>query len=167
MALSGKEKAIILLSIIGADASAKILSSMPQGMASELLSQIRSAPRPSQESVSQVVSDFRRFMALPPADRASEAAQPEARPEKKRNLKPGDLLSNVPGRALIPVLLRERPQTIAFVLNELPDGRVAEVLTYLPEQRREVEYLLHSMKTNPISAVVKESVLSSIASRLS
>lgn len=168
MALSGREKATILLSILGAEASAKILSFLPPEMADVLVSQVNNLPRPSPAALSEVVGDFRRAMALPPSAAPREIEASTAAPrEERRTFKPGDIISSVPGRTLIPLLLRERPQTIAFVLNELPEGRVAEVLTYLPEQRREVEYLLNTIKSNPLSGAVKEGVLASIAKRLS
>ena len=171
MALKGIEKATILLSILGADASVKILQYLPDDMADLLASGVNNLPKASPEAVSAVITELRGFMSLPPAMRpaAIEGARSEAsgREAKSKASSPSEIISSVPGRVLIPILLRERPQTIAFVLNELPDPRVSEVLTYLPEQRREVEYLLNTIKENPLMDKIKGGVLEYVARKLS
>ena len=91
---------------------------------------------------------------------------PEAR-QRQGEGKPEDVISRVPGRMLIPILLRERPQTIAFVLKGLPESRITEVLTYLPEQRREVEYLLNTIKSTPLMDKIRGDVLEYVSKKLS
>jgi len=173
MALSGIEKATILLSILGSDASAKMLKFLPPEVADLLASGINNLPKPSPDAISGVIGECREYLSLPSgvaqARPALEgAATPQPRKEEgKRPSKPSDVISNVPGRILIPLLLRERPQTIAFVLTQLPEGRAQEVLSYLPEQRREVEYLLNTIKLTPVTEKIRDDVLEYVASKLS
>ncbi len=175
MPLSGREKATILLSILGVNTSAKILERLPDEIADFLAAGVNDLPKPSPDAISRVLAEFRQFVALPSAPRppAIEGAVPsagsQARPREAQpsSGKPRDIISRVPGRVLIPILLRERPQTIAFVLGELPQARVAEILTYLPEQRREVEYLLNTINKNPLTEKIKGDVLEYVAKKLS
>ncbi len=177
MALSGREKATILLSILGADVSTRIIKFLPADMADLLVSGVNELPKPSPESISAVMNEFRQAFSLPgavrqPALEAAEMAPPPPPPppprEKPRELlKPNELLNQTSGRALTSILLKERPQTVAFVLMQLPESRASEVLTYLPEQRREIEYLLQTIKMNPLTDKIKDSVLETVAKRLS
>lgn len=171
MALSGIEKATILISILGGDASSKMLKFLPAEVADLLASGINRLPKPSPEAISAVLSECREYLALPgmPERRPAleEGVPSPRRPEQARSQKPGEIISRVPGRILIPLLMRERPQTIAFVLTHLPEGKAAEVLSYLPEQRREVEYLLNTIKFTPLTEKIRDDVLQYVASRLS
>ena len=170
MALSGREKATILLSMLGADLSASILDHLPDDMADLLAQGVNNLPKPSPDTITRVLTEFREFVSLPqaPRPRAIEGgvAQPEAR-QRHGEGSPEDMISRVPGRMLIPILLRERPQTIAFVLKGLPESRITEVLTYLPEQRREVEYLLNTIKSTPLMDKIRGDVLEYVSKKLS
>jgi len=171
MALSGREKATILLSILGADASSKILDYLPDDMADMLASGVNNLPKPSPEMLTSIMNEFKNYVSLPPGgSRAQAAPSPQASSAAKPKAQagtPADVLSRASGRMLVPILLRERPQTIAFVLNQLSDQKTAEILTYLPEQRREIEYLLNTIKENPLIGRIKKDLLASVASRLS
>ena len=168
MALSGKEKATILLSILGADLAAPILDRLPGDLADILLSSSGNIPKPTPETIARVITEFREFVSLPaPPKRPAIEGGPAQSERKEGGGSPKDILSRVPGRVLIPILLRERPQTIAFVLKGLPESRVTEVLTYLPEQRREVEYLLNNIKQNPLMDEIRDDVLQYVSSKLS
>ena len=167
MALEGREKATILLSILGADISQKIINYLPEDMADLLVSGVNNLPKPSPEMLSSVLTEMQQSLALPSASKPIEAAMPKQPAAKKPTGTPSSILKQVSSRALTSVLLSERPQTIAFVLTQLPDSRVSEVLTYLPEQRREVEYLINTIQSNPLSEKIKESVLANVASKLS
>jgi flagellar motor switch protein FliG len=166
MALSGREKATILLSMLGADASAKVLKYLPEDMADLLVSGVNDLPKPSPDVLSEIFSEFREFVAPSSAPVQRFAGEsPGVRAAEK--LGPREKISRASARVLVPALLTERPQTIAFVLTELPEPKVDEVLTYLPEQRREVEYLLNTLKMNPITEKIKGNILADVAKRLS
>jgi len=169
MPLSGREKATILLSILGADASQRIIEYLPDDMADLLVSGVNNLPKPSPDMLSAVITECRDVFSLPSGPRAAaiEGNVPPPRPSVPKGGKPSEVLSSVSGRALTSVLIRERPQTIAFVLTQLPEGRVSEVLSYLPEQRREVEYLMNNIKTNPLSEMIKDNLLEAVSKKLS
>jgi flagellar motor switch protein FliG len=174
MALSGREKATILLSILGADVSTRVIRFLPDDMADLLVSGVNDLPKPSPEAISVVINEFRRAFSLPGAagQSAIEAGTPASAPPPQREkpraqMKPKELLNQMSGRALTSILLKERPQTVAFVLMQLPEARASEVLTYLPEQRTEIEYLLQTIKMNPLTEKIKDSVLETVAKRLS
>jgi flagellar motor switch protein FliG len=169
MPLRGVEKATILLSILGADASEKILSFLPENVADLLASSVNNLPKPSPETLRTVIAECREFLTHQqgPTRPAMEGVSREPAVVRGKPLSARETLSRVPGRALIPILLKERPQTIALVLKELSEPRAAEVLSYLPEQRREVEYLLNTIKLNPMTEKVRDNVLQGVVSRLS
>ena len=174
MALSGREKATILLSILGADVSTRVIGFLPDDMADLLVSGVNDLPKPSPESISVVINEFRQALSLPGSARqpAIEAgtpasAQPHQREKSREQMKPKELLNQMSGRALTSILIKERPQTVAFVLMQLPEARTSEVLTYLPEQRREIEYLLRTIRMNPLTEKIKDSVLETVAKGLS
>jgi len=65
MALTGREKATILLSLLGADLSAQIMRSLPPDMADMIASGIHHLPNPSSDVISSVLEEFASFMSLP------------------------------------------------------------------------------------------------------
>jgi flagellar motor switch protein FliG len=135
MALTGREKATIFLSILGSDVSSRVLRYLPEEIADLIASGINHLPTPSPQALSEVLDDYQGFLALPP---------PEAEPEPTMPSRPAA------PRKSYAALITERPQTTAFLLSIMPEEDRAEVLQALPRERALIEELLAGLKNNPL-----------------
>ncbi|MEA3494383.1 MAG: hypothetical protein U9R38_08410 [Candidatus Margulisiibacteriota bacterium] len=146
MPLSGREKATIFLSILGADTSARVLRYLPDELADLIAAGINHLPTPSSEALSEVLGEFKGFLALPgeksPPKRIEERPAP---PQPKRSYA---------------ILKYERPQLAAFLVSMLPAEEKEDVLAGIPRERGMVEEFLANIKKNSLSpkleAVLRE-----------
>ena len=138
MPLSGREKATIFLSILGAETSARILRYLPEELADLIAAGINHLPTPSPEALSLVLDEFKSYLALPgPREEAPRLAEkPKAAPRAKKNYS---------------FLIYERPQMIAHLLSLMPEEQKEEVLAGLPKEKVVVEELYFSLKKTPLS----------------
>ncbi|MBN3033602.1 MAG: hypothetical protein JW873_05850 [Candidatus Saganbacteria bacterium] len=134
MALTGREKATIFLSILGADVSSRVLRYLPEEIADLIAAGINHLPTPSPQALSEVLEDYQSFLALPPGRTAE--APPPGRPAAPRRS--------------FPALIYERPQTTAFLLTLLPESERSEVLAALPREKGVIEELYAGLRTNPL-----------------
>ena len=134
MALTGREKATIFLSILGADVSARVLRYLPEEIADLIAAGINHLPSPSPQALSEVLDEYQSFLALP------EAGTPSPLPPRPA----------APARRSYPVLMYERPQTTAFLLSIMPEGDRSEVLQSMPREKPLLEELLAGLKYNPL-----------------
>ena len=134
MALTGREKATIFLSILGSDVSSRVLRYLPEEIADLIASGINHLPTPSPQALSEVLDDYQGFLALPPPE-----AEPEPMPSRP-----------APPRKSYAALITERPQTTAFLLSIMPEEDRAEILQALPREKGLIEELLVGLKHNPL-----------------
>lgn len=133
MALTGREKATIFLSILGAETSSRVLRYLPDELADLIAAGINHLPTPSPEALEEVLGDFKGFLALPEAE--TKAPQRiEERPKRS-----------------YAALMRERPQMIAFLLSLMPAEQREEALRSLPKEKPVVQELMSGLKKNPLS----------------
>jgi len=130
MALTGREKATIFLSILGAETSARVLRYLPDELADLIAAGINHLPTPSPDVLSEVLSEYQSSLALP--ERGTEYVPPRP-PAPRRSYA---------------AFMYERPQTIAFLLSLLPDEERGEALASLPREKAVIEELLSAMKPN-------------------
>ncbi len=142
MPLTGREKATIFLSILGAETSARILRYLPDELAEVIASGINRLPSPSPEALTQVLNEFSSFVALPQAKK--EAPRLEERPKPP-----------APKRSY-GVLMYERPQMVAFLLSLLSGEAREEAVQNLPREKKTVIDLLAALKKNPVTSKIKE-----------
>ncbi|MCX5726796.1 MAG: hypothetical protein NT030_06470 [Candidatus Saganbacteria bacterium] len=169
MALTGREKATILLSVLGAESSAKILRYLPEELADLIAAGVNNLPVPSKVALTMVLDEFSDFVSLPPSPRRTqlaEAKRPEVRPRFEART-PSEVVMNTPPRVLTTLLFRERPQTLAFFLSNVPQSIAQEILSALPEQRRDVEILLRDLKKTPFSEKIKDMVFETLSKKVS
>ncbi|MBU1026520.1 MAG: hypothetical protein KKA31_02200 [Candidatus Margulisbacteria bacterium] len=138
MTLTGREKATIFLSILGAEASARVLRYLPDELADLIAAGINHLPSPSPQALSEVINEFQGFLALPAArpepPRIEEKSAPPTKPKKSYSF-----------------LMYERPQMVAYLLSLMPDEEKDEALQSLPKEKSIIEELLAGLKTNPLS----------------
>ena len=137
MPLSGREKATIFLSILGAEAAGSILRYLPDEMADLIAAGVNHLPTPSPDALNEVMQEFKSFLALPGA---------------------GPSVPRIEGKSKIPArkksfafLMYERPQLVAFLLSKMQEDQRAEVLLSLSREKATIEDLLLNMKQNPFS----------------
>jgi len=153
MALTGREKATIFLSILGAEVSARVLRYLPDEMADLIASGINHLPTPSPDALSEVVRDFSGFLALPdknlgePPPRQISAAPSTPSPPPPPPPKPKRSFAQ---------LMYERPQTVAFVLSLLPEVEQEEALNSFARDRAIIKELLNNLRKNPLSAKIEK-----------
>jgi|SRR3989338_1695829 len=131
MVLTGREKATIFLSILGADVSSRVLRYLPEEIADLIAAGINHLPTPSPQALSEVLDEYQSFLALP------ESAAPEPLPRP-----------SVTPRRSYASLMYERPQTTAFLLSLMPAEERTEALQAMPREKARLEELIAGLKTN-------------------
>lgn len=142
MPLTGREKATIFLSILGAETSARVLRYLPDELADLIASGINHLPSPSPAALSEVLNDFQGFVALPPsqaAPRPQLAAKPVP-PKPKQSFG---------------VLMYERPQLKAFLVSMMPADQREDALMSLSRDKIRVQEIMGGLKTNPLRARIE------------
>jgi len=144
MPLSGREKATIFLSILGADTSARVLRYLPDELADLIASGINHLPSPSPDALSEVLNDFQSFVALPP----SEAAAPKQRLEQKtpQPAKP---------KRSYGVLMYERPQLKALLVSMMPADQREDAFMSLSRDKSRVQEIMDRLRPNPMRAKIE------------
>jgi flagellar motor switch protein FliG len=143
MALTGREKATIFLSILGAETSARVLRYLPDELADLIASGINHLPSPSPDALEEVLSEFNSFAALPES-KAASVPQIEERPVPAK-----------PKKSYNP-LMYERPQMVAFLISLLPEEERDDALNSLPREKAIIQELLAGLKATPLSAKLEE-----------
>ena len=175
MGLTGKEKAMILLSILGNDLASKIMEHLPQEYANLIASSIDHLPKPSSEAISAVLNDFSSFMALEkaPIKREIEEKTSIAKDHGNQNIEtqpsarsPLDILFYSHPKKIAIALSAERIPVVAFILSFLPNVQSSEVLSFMNERRKEIEITMRNMKKPPIAEAVKVGIIEILAKRL-
>ena len=144
--LSGKEKAMIFLSALGDDASAKVLECLPEQISRKIADELNFYPKPSKEMIAHVFKELNKLALSPaPEERSRMADQIE---QQLTNVKkPVEALPVHPLEGLSPTdllhtLQNEQVQTIAYVLSLLSEGareRFYQLLS--PGRRTEISNL--------------------------
>lgn len=137
MPLTGREKATIFLSMLGAETSARVLRYLPDELADLIAAGINHLPTPSPEAVEQVLGEFKGYLALPRAKPAVPRVKEKPEPPRPKKA--------------YSVLMYERPQMIAYLLSLMPEEQREEALHSLPREKSIVEELLSNLVKNPLS----------------
>ncbi|MFH1541842.1 MAG: hypothetical protein ABIE84_01985 [bacterium] len=152
MVLSGREKATIFLSILGAETSSRILRYLPDELADLIAAGINHLPSPSPEALDEVMAEFKSHLALPSNGPTPRLEQPQAKqpstPKKNYSF-----------------LVYERPQMVAFLMTLLADDKKQQILSTLKE-RDTIEELTGEIKTNSLSEKIAESLKKHFSERL-
>ncbi|MFA6548833.1 MAG: hypothetical protein WCT39_02745 [Candidatus Margulisiibacteriota bacterium] len=153
MVLTGREKATIFLSIIGAENSARILRYLPNELADLIASGINHLPSPSTDALSEVMDEFKSFLALP----SSEESQAPQIAEPPRPSKP---------RLSYNLLTYERPQMTAFLLSLMADNAREEALQAQNRDKKLLQELLNGLKKNSLSEKLSTALMEQYRGKL-
>lgn len=148
MVLTGREKATIFLSILGADISSRILRYLPNELADLIAAGINHLPTPSPEALSEVLDEYQSFLALPEA-----ASQPALayQPATQRSFS---------------VLMYERPQVAAFLISLLSENEREDALRSVARERAVVEQLVGALRTTPLRPRLEEQLRALFAGKI-
>ena len=171
MSLSGREKATILLSLLGADLAEKILSYLPEDLADLITSGINSLPTPSSDAIKSVLDEFAGFVSLPSAEKQAAIAietaplVPAREPEASSKT-PFDAVFYASPKKLAMALTSERTPVAAYVLSLMPSVASIEVLSLMPERKKEIESLMKTLKKPATAEKMNENILKSLAEKI-
>jgi len=177
MVLTGRQKATILLSLLGTEISNEILKLLPEGFSDIITSGMNSLPMPSTELVSSVLEEFSGFMTLPAASAGTpqQSQQPNPVPGQNKPQKaaaaetqrsPYDILFYSQPRKVAAALSAERSWVVAYVMSILPPVQGKEVISYMSERKSEVERMIKLLKNPPVSSQIKEKIVKILSGRL-
>ncbi|MFA5104077.1 MAG: hypothetical protein WC527_02755 [Candidatus Margulisiibacteriota bacterium] len=173
MVLTGRQKATILLSLLGTEVSSEILKFLPEDLSDAITSGMNNLPAPSPELISSVLEEFSGFMTLPSAQSASAkhnsssaTEQPVKTSVQETQRSPYDILFYSQPRKIAAALSAERPWVVAFVLSILPEVQRKEALSYMIERKNELEKMVKSLKSTPIKEHIKENTVKILSGRL-
>jgi flagellar motor switch protein FliG len=156
MALTGREKATIFLSIVGAETSSRILRYLPGELADLIAAGINHLPTPSPDAISEVLDEFKSFLALPEGEKRTE----------ERTLPPPRMEEKPRARKNYALLMYERPQMIAYLLSIMPEDQREDALLNLPREKVLIEELLYTLKPNALSPKIELKLKELYKSRL-
>lgn len=160
--VTGKEKAAMLLSLLGSKYSEGILDHLPADVSDSIAKALSKTKKtPSEAEVSEIVGEVNRYMAG--ADASGAAAGPKG---AGGAVSPVELITRSSPSKLARALKGERPEFIAFILSHLPVESIYDTLSLLGDVRKEVEEKLLHMKDVPIAEVFQTQVLDIVAKRL-
>lgn len=144
MPLTGREKATIFLSMMGAEAAGRILRYLPDEMAQLIAAGVNHLPTPSPEALNEVMREFKSFIALPESQTSV--------PKIEEKIKPP------PPKKSYAFLMYERPQMAAYLLSLIPGKQKADALQGLSREKMLIEELLTNLTTNSLSAKLAENL---------
>ena len=154
MVLSGREKATIFLSILGAETAARVLRYLPEELADLIAAGINHLPTPSPEALADVMGEFKSYLSLPEPTRPAEL---EEAPEPNRPSPPTKPYG---------VLVYERPQLAAFILSLLTEEELPEAFRALARDKTLIEELLQTQRVTPLHDKMAEQLQGVYAGKL-
>ncbi len=162
--VSGPQKAAMLLMALGSDVAGPVFKHLNEEEIDQLTLEIAKLPKIEPEKKKEIIGEFREmvlaqeFIKRGGIDYAREVLK-RALGEESANrviekainilkLKPFDFMKKADPIRLASFLSNEHPQTIAFVVSNLPSARASEVLLGLAEDiRKDVARRIASMKS--------------------
>ena len=174
MPLSGREKATILLSLLGTEMSEKILETLPPDIGDSITSLITSLPNPSSDVIAEVLREFSEMMlpeapqrkAIEEAPQQSYQQQNTERVEQPVPKSPFDVIFYAHPKQVAASLSAERGAVAAFVIALLPPVQAGEVMSHMTERRKEIEDMLRIIKKNSLSDKITERILPILSDRI-
>jgi flagellar motor switch protein FliG len=179
-ALSGVEKASLLLVALGTDGASSVLQRLSPEQVKSLgaqISKLRNVEPAVRDNVlREFASRHTTGLTVPAAEYAREILEQALGPAKAQDIvaeiltdssgQPFDWLKSVGTPRLAACLRNERPQVIALVCAYLSPMRAADVISQLPEQvQGDVAYRLGYMQS--VSPEIAEAVEDSLETKLS
>lgn len=165
MALSGREKAIILLSLLGGDLSSRILESLPEEFADLIASGVNSLPTPSSDAISGVIEEFSSFMTLPETS-ARRVIEEKKAPAQEQKRTPYDIIFYSPSKKVAAALSAERPSVTAFILSFFPKVRAVEILSFMGDKDSDIEKEMQSLRKTLLADKIKDVTVNILSQRI-
>lgn len=148
--LSPKEKAAILMVMLGTELSAKVLKNLNEEQIEQLTLEIANLRAVSQNEKREVYEEFHNMLAAKELisrggiDYAKEILEKALGPERAMEVlnkltsslqvKPFEFIKKTDSSQLLNFLQNEHPQTIALILSYMESDQASELLSSLPEE---------------------------------
>ncbi|MFH0886777.1 MAG: hypothetical protein V1843_01285 [bacterium] len=161
MALTGREKATIFLSILGPVAAAKVLRYLPDELAEFIAAGIGRLPPPSAEAMNMILDEFRNHQYLPSAEKPRLENQ-----QMKRPMTPRDKVMSSDPAVLAGVLLRERLLVASYIISLFPGELKDKVLQLMGDTKSAVESLLPHIRRIALSNEIEERVIGTLVKKI-
>lgn len=139
--LSGKEKATLLLAIIGPQRAAQLLRRLPEEVADLLAAKVATLPQPSEDQISFLWGELSRNMLEAPPEVKSIAAPDAVSSTSEIPVDPYSSDPNVRLNSMLPIKIVEilRNETIRvqkFVMTLLSENKSKDVMNILDHNRK-------------------------------
>ena len=148
MILTGKEKALVFLKALGSDAASKIIECLPEDKGQKLEEDLIQFPSPTPEQVGFIYREITRFTL----EAKPEPIKIEGEVDQTYVVKtPVETVREYSAQDLLKLLQDEKPQMIAFILENLDLTSRDHYLDLLsPGRRQEIEKCsIESMHFHP------------------
>ena len=183
-ALSGTQKAAVLLISLGAELSAQVFKAMNDEEIEELTTEISRLPNVAATTTGEILEEFHQmalaqeYIAQGGVAYASEVLERALGPKRAREIlerlkgqiQPAafEIVKKVDPKNLLDFIRREHPQTIALILANMDPKQAAQILSELaPDLQSDVILRIATMdKTNPEVIKQIETILESRLSSL-
>lgn len=161
--LTGREKATLLLAIIGPQKASQVLRRLPEEVSDILASRIASLPQPSQEQVSFMWSELSRnilaapkiFQALPTPEKVESVEIPVDMNDPYARLN-----AMLPFK-LVEILKNEKPRVQKIVISLMNETKAKEVVNILDHSRKKM-IEAYELEAVPLLEEIKSIVLHAI-----
>ncbi|HCY35856.1 MAG: hypothetical protein DKM50_04560 [Candidatus Margulisiibacteriota bacterium] len=170
--ISGREKATILLSIIGHQKAAQLLRRLPEEVSNLLAARVAELPKPSSNQIAFLLSELSTNVLEAPKDVMSiSSSQIKETPaditESSQSIQIGsseERLLSLPPMKLVNRLKNEKFRIQRYILSILPEGKANDILTILDynKKRAVTNFVIEQFEfSEEIKPVIIEAILSS------
>jgi flagellar motor switch protein FliG len=180
-ALSGVEKAAVLMIAVGTEGSASVMQNLSEDEIESITREIVRLRNVEPESIQEIVDEFYHMMRAQEFIAAGGMAFAEdvlkkslgedkaieflRRIERLMRVKGFNVLKNVDPNQLLSFIQKEHPQTIAFVLAQLNSAQASSILIDLPPELQ-AEVVLRFASMERVSPETIQSVETVLESRI-
>lgn len=144
--MTGKEKAAVLLSILGPQKAARILRKLPDDISNSVAARVATLPVPAGDQIRSLLGELSQNLLPAPANmaaagdkpgkRSTAKAQPEISKVDLEKLPLEERLNYIHPKKVVEIIKLEPPRIQNFVLSILNEDRAKEVGTLLNINRK-------------------------------
>lgn len=149
MTLSGREKAMMLLSLLESKGSEQILQHLTPESSEKIAGGVGNLPHPSPEALQELFQEVSVEFGGERKEVSELAVAPKRRPP----------VDDHPLRELAARFASEKSQVLAFVASELKEDDQDFFLSQFADRRREIEHLIKQRKTTPLTEPIREALM--------
>lgn len=155
MPLTGREKAMMLLSLLESKGSEQILQHLTPESSEKIAGGVGNLPHPSPEALQEIFQEVTDEFGGGGTKAYVQSRSGESAQSDKRR----PLVDSHPIRELAQRFQNEKSPVLAFVAGELTAEDQELFLDQFPEKRREIEQLMKQRKKTPLTDSIREALM--------